>query len=147
MLGDGPGHKFAANSEGSIQLDIEDEDARSNNGKLVISQNILKIGFTEYHDNDESPLGNREIKFGAKLPVFQEASDSERDLDRDWNFAGSQQNYGDFERESQQVISLPQSQAMTPEDRQLSLGMLEAHLALQDNEQSDQKSYAADSLS
>ena len=90
------------------------------------------------------------MKFGAKLPAFQEASDSERDFDREWNFAGSQQNDpidAYLERESQQVISLPQSQAMTPDDRQLSLGMLEAHLALQGNKQSDQKSHAADSLS
>jgi hypothetical protein len=51
-MDDGPGHNFAANSEGSVQLDIEDEEARSNNGQLVISQNILKIGFAEYRDND-----------------------------------------------------------------------------------------------
>lgn len=51
MIKDGAGHNFAANSEGSVQLDIEDEDAQSFNDQLVISQNILKIGLAEYRDN------------------------------------------------------------------------------------------------
>ncbi len=81
---------FAANSEGSVELDIEEDEARySDNGQLIISSNILKIGLAEYRDNDPLPLANRQLKFGAKLPAFKEASDSEKDFDSAWNFAGS----------------------------------------------------------
>lgn len=78
-----------------MELDIDfDDGPGSDDGQLIISQNILKIGLVAEYSGS-SPLAGLSRKLGAsklgsKLQMFKEVSEEEVDFEKDWNFAGSQ---------------------------------------------------------